>query len=236
MLSHIAVTDGKLPHQHRRILGTAFLVGDVTVEPVTPAVREQVCTDTRIGYGESSDDAMLVLLHEAVGLSQKLVGIIRISLVKNSVISLSLHKKPPHSRSTSSFSSQNSQYSSIPSYPSLSILYSLERFRIARIFSTCFVKSMEPRLSLAFLSASSTKRSAALPRSTGIGLISNAIIYCIRIVSAKVSNFSQTMTPMPHFLVIFSGSVPVPHPPASCGSASPQPCRRNRCGFRSSAA
>ena len=78
MLSHIAVTDGKLPHQHRRILGTAFLVGDVTVEPVAPAVREQVCTDTRIGYGESSDDAMLVLLHEAVGLSQKLVGIIRI--------------------------------------------------------------------------------------------------------------------------------------------------------------
>ena len=67
-----------LSYQHRRVLRAAFLVGYVAVELVAAAVREQVGTDTRIGYGESADDAPFLLLHETVGLAEKLVGVIGI--------------------------------------------------------------------------------------------------------------------------------------------------------------
>lgn len=68
--SLIVLADGKLPYQHRRILRTPFLVGYVAVELITPAVRKQVGTDARIGYGESADNTPFFLFYETVGLAQ----------------------------------------------------------------------------------------------------------------------------------------------------------------------
>ena len=68
--SLIVLADGKLPYQHRRVLRAAFLVGYVAVELVAAAVREQVGTDARIGYGESADNTPFFLFHETVGLAQ----------------------------------------------------------------------------------------------------------------------------------------------------------------------